>query len=222
MPSRWLLCTCATGALIGISWKFGPPRRLSCVSRYEWMRPCSSGSLVKSMPGTMCAVQNATCSVSAKKLSGLRFSTMRPTGAQRHQLLGNDLGRVEHVEAEAVGLLLGEDLQPELVLGIRAGLDRLPQVAAVEVGVGAVDLDRLVPHQRVRAGDRRPVELAEHRLAGRVDEAEGVHAEALHRAVAARDRAVRHHPHQHVRRFGHQRRRSPRRCRARCAACGIA
>ena len=32
MPSRWLLCTCATGALIGISWKFGPPSRVICVS----------------------------------------------------------------------------------------------------------------------------------------------------------------------------------------------
>jgi hypothetical protein len=32
MPSRWLLCTCASGALIGISWKFGPPRREICVS----------------------------------------------------------------------------------------------------------------------------------------------------------------------------------------------
>jgi hypothetical protein len=31
-PSRWLLCTCAIGELIGISWKFGPPRRVICVS----------------------------------------------------------------------------------------------------------------------------------------------------------------------------------------------
>ena len=30
------------------------------------------------MPGTMLAAQKATCSVSAKKLSGHRFSTMRP------------------------------------------------------------------------------------------------------------------------------------------------
>ena len=44
------------------------------------MRPASSGSLLKSMPGTTWAVQKATCSVSAKKLSGLRLSTMRPTG----------------------------------------------------------------------------------------------------------------------------------------------
>ena len=44
-----------------------------------------------------------------------------------------------------------------------------------------------------------------------VDEAESVHAEALHHAVAARDRAIRHHPHQHVRRFRHQRDEIPER-----------
>ena len=32
------------------------------------------------MPGTTCAAQKATCSVSAKKLSGLRLSTSLPTG----------------------------------------------------------------------------------------------------------------------------------------------
>src|SRR5690606_3795839 len=44
------------------------------------MRPASSGSLVKSMPGITWAAQKATCSVSAKKLSGLRLSTSRPIG----------------------------------------------------------------------------------------------------------------------------------------------
>ena len=52
-----------------------------------------------------------------------------------------------------------------------------------------------------------------------VDEAEGVHAEALHRAVAARDRPVRHRPHQHGGDLGHQRDEVPegvvRRCRLR-------
>ncbi len=38
-----------------------------------------SGSLVKSMPGTTLPTQKATCSVSAKKLSGLRFSVSLPT-----------------------------------------------------------------------------------------------------------------------------------------------
>ena len=37
-----------------------------------------------------------------------------------------------------------------------------------------------------------------------VRQPERVHAEALHRGVAARDGAVRHHPHQHVRRLGLQ------------------
>ena len=32
------------------------------------------------MPGTTCAVQKATCSVSAKKFSGLRFRTILPMG----------------------------------------------------------------------------------------------------------------------------------------------
>ena len=66
--------------------------------------PAAAGRCVKSMPGTMFDVQNATCSVSAKKLSGLRLSTMRPTVRHRHELFGDDLGRVEDVEAEAFGL----------------------------------------------------------------------------------------------------------------------
>jgi hypothetical protein len=37
--------------------------------------------------------------------------------AQRHQLLGHDLRGVEDVEAELLALLLGEDLQAQLVLG---------------------------------------------------------------------------------------------------------
>jgi hypothetical protein len=100
MPSRWLLWTSATGALIGISWKFGPPRREICVSTYEWMRPASSGSFEKSMPGTTCAVQNATCSVSAKKLSGLRLSTSRPTGISGEISSGTIFVASEDVERE--------------------------------------------------------------------------------------------------------------------------
>ena len=49
------------------------------------------------------------------------------------------------------------------------------------------------------------MELAEHRFALGVDEAERVHAEALHHPQATRDRPIGHDPHQHVRRLGHQR-----------------
>src|SRR5256885_4704455 len=77
-PSRWWWANGHLGALMGSCVKLGPPRRDSWVSRYENRRPCSSGSLLKSMPGGILAGQKATCSVSAKKLSGQRSSTKRP------------------------------------------------------------------------------------------------------------------------------------------------
>ena len=169
---------------------------------------------MKSMPGTTCAVQNATCSVSAKKLSGIAVQHHPADGRQRHQLFGNELGRVEHVEAEALGLLLGEDLQAELPLRKRARLDRFPQIAAMEVRIGAGDLHRLVPVQRMRAGERAPVKLHERRLALLVDEPERVHAEALHHAIAARDRAVGHRPTSACASIRASATRSPRTCRA--------
>ena len=61
------------------------------------------------------------------------------------------------------------------------------------------------------AGQRIPMELDELRLAGRVHEAKRVDAEALHHPVAARDRAVGHHPHQHVSAFRHERDEIPER-----------
>jgi hypothetical protein len=47
---------------------------------------------------------------------------------------------------KASACFLGEHLQAQLVFGEGTRLDALPQVAAVEVRVGAGDLDRLVPH----------------------------------------------------------------------------
>ena len=68
------------------------------------------------------------------------------------ELFRDDLGGVENIEAEAFRLLLGEDLHAQLVLGKRAGFDRLPQVATMEVGVGAGNFHRLVPVERMRSG----------------------------------------------------------------------
>jgi hypothetical protein len=94
----------------------------------------------------------------------MRSSVRRPT-AHGHDFLGDELGRVEDVEVEAVGELLVEELDAEVPLREIAGLDRVPQVAAVEVRIGAVDLDRLVPDHRLHALLRLPVELDEGRLA---------------------------------------------------------
>ena len=97
------------------------------------------------MPGTTWPVWKATCSVSAKKLSGLRFSVILPTSTHRHELLGDELGRVEQVEVELELVLLLDDLQAQLPFRIVAALDRLEEIAAVEVGVLAGDLLWLRP-----------------------------------------------------------------------------
>ena len=56
-----------------------------------------------------------------------------------------------------------------------------------------------------------PVELDEVRITFAVDHAVCVHAKALHRPIAARDRAIGHRPHQHVGNLRHERREVPER-----------
>ena len=128
-----------------------------------------------------------------------------PDPTDRKDLFGNQLRRVEHVELELIGERLVEDLHTELPLREVAGLDRVPQIATVEIGIGAVDLHRLVPHDRLHAELRLPVKLDEARLPCAVDEAEGVDTEPFHEPVRPRDRPIRHHPHQHVGGLRHQR-----------------
>ena len=130
---------------------------------------------------------------------------------ERDDLFGDQLGGIQHVELERVSGLLVEGLDTELPLGEVAARDRFEQVAAMEIRVGAADLDRLIPQHRCGAGGRPPVEFHECRFALGVDETERVDAEALDHAVRARDGAVRHHPHQHVHALGHQRREIPER-----------
>ena len=69
------------------------------------------------------------------------------------------------IEIEPLGVLLAEQLDPELPLGKVAGVDRLAQIAPMEVRIRAGDLHRLVPDQRMHAELRLPVELHEGRLA---------------------------------------------------------
>lgn len=61
------------------------------------------------------------------------------------------------------------------------------------------------------------MEFDEARFALGVDQAEGVHAKALHAAQAFRDRPVGHRPDHHVRRFRHQRDEVPERVVGRAA-----
>ncbi len=130
----------------------------------------------------------------------------QPTDAAHlHLFLRNELGGVEDVECELVGEIVVEQLHPQLPFGEIAALDRVPQIAAMKVGVGAVDLERLVPYHGLQAELRLPVKLDESRFAPSIDHPEGMDAEPFHESERARDRAIRHRPHQHVRRFRHQR-----------------
>jgi hypothetical protein len=132
----------------------------------------------------------------------------------RRQFLGHDLGRVQQVDAlEGLIVGVGEDLDPQVPLGERAGLDRVGEVAAVEVRVGTGDQLRLPPHQGVDPGGRLPVELDQAGLAVGVDQAEGVDPEPLHHPPRPRDAPVRHRPHDVVGWPRCATRRSPRRCR---------
>jgi hypothetical protein len=84
-----------------------------------------------------------------------------PDDLQRDDLLGDQLGRIEHVEVEAVGGLLVERLDAEFPLREIALGDRLEQVAAMKVRIGAVDLHGFVPYHRDGAQHRAPVEFDE-------------------------------------------------------------
>ncbi len=108
----------------------------------------------------------------------------------RQDLLRDDLGGIEDVEVELVGEVLVEQLQSQLPFREGADVDRIPQIAAVEIGVRAVDLYRLVPHHRLQPELGFPVELDEGRASLVVEQTEGVDAETLHETERARDRAV--------------------------------
>ena len=164
MPSRWLLCTCAIGALIGnlVEVRAAQPRdlrvdvRMDAAGEQRIVREIDARHDVRDAERHLLGFR--------EEVVGIPVQHHPADRNDRHELLRHDLRGVEHVEAEALRLFFGEDLQSQLPFGIGAGLDRFPQIAAMEVGVGAGDLDRLVPDQRMGAGLRIPVELDEVRL----------------------------------------------------------
>lgn len=98
---------------------------------------------------------------------------------ERDELLGDDLGGVEDVDAEIKGLLLVDDLHVQLPLGVVALLDGVPEVLAVEIGVPASGGLGLLPNEAGLSKRGLPVELYELGLALVVDEAVSVDAEAV-------------------------------------------
>ncbi len=134
---------------------------------------------------------------------------------------GNDLGRVEHVIGLRLGKLAVERLDAQFPFGERAAVDGFVKVAAVIIIVRSLQFQRLIPNRRLQTEFWLPVEFNESRSARCVDELEGVHTKAFDHSKRARDRAVGHRPHQHMRGFGHERRPVPE-CVVRAARLRIA
>lgn len=78
---------------------------------------------------------------------------------KRGIFLRNDLGRIEHVESKGQGLILVDDLQVELPLGIVARLDGVEEILSVIVGILTGSALGLVPNKTGFALLRLPVPL---------------------------------------------------------------
>src|SRR6478609_7708640 len=72
----------------------------------------------------------------------------------------------------------------------------------MEIGVSAVDLDGLVPSNRLQAKLGLPVEFDEGRLVPRIHEPKRMDAKTFHETKRSGNRTVRHHPHNHVHALG--------------------
>lgn len=69
-----------------------------------------------------------------------------------HKLFWPHLGGIKNIEFKVVLLRLWDGLNTEVPLGVRASVNRLSEVLAVEVGVLACELQSLVPDERVHTG----------------------------------------------------------------------
>ena len=115
------------------------------------MRPCSILSSEKSMPSTSTPVPKADCSVSAKKLSGLRSSTMRPTGRSGNWSSGQRL--VSSSGSKSSSGCSSSDMicTQHLPFGIVAALDGVVEVAGGVADVPGLDLGRLLAGEVLHA-----------------------------------------------------------------------
>lgn len=103
--------------------------------------------------------------------------------AQRHELLGPDLRRVENVKFEVILFLLRDDLDGEVPFRVCAVINGLHEILAMEIGVLASQFQSLVPHQRVHSQVGDEMELDKMALSFLVDETECVDTETLHHTV---------------------------------------
>src|SRR5690606_6367450 len=85
-----------------------------------------------------------------EKVIGVTVQHEPTDGGEWGQFLGHNLRRVEDVEGELLRLFFSKHLERELPLRKGARFDRFPQIASMKVRVRAVNLDTLIPVERVR------------------------------------------------------------------------
>ena len=78
------------------------------------------------MPGMTCWVAERNLLGFGEEVVRIAIQHHPADRAERYQFFGHDLGRIEHVEAELFGLLLGEDLQRQFIFRDRHRLRLLP------------------------------------------------------------------------------------------------
>ena len=112
-------------------------------------------------------------------VGGIDVEPQHAERLQGRQLLRDDLGGVQDVEAKGRGLVLVDNLDVELPLGEVPRLDGVPEILAVVVGVLAGDVLGLVPDKAGPALLRLEVPLDQLRLAIVGDEAIRVDAKTI-------------------------------------------
>ena len=106
MPSRWLLCTCAIGALIGnlVEVRAAQARDLrvdvgmDAPGEQRIVREVDARDDVRGAEGDLLGF--------GEEVVGVAIEHQPADRHHRHELLGHDLRRVEHVEGERLRLLL--------------------------------------------------------------------------------------------------------------------
>src|ERR1019366_464946 len=111
-----------------------------------------------------------------------RSSTMRPTTLSGTSSSGINLVASRMSKGNASAWLWESSCTPNLPFREISRIDRLVQVTAVIVLVGAGDLHGLIPAGGLRPQLRPPMELDEGRLVLVVYQPEGVHTESFHHA----------------------------------------
>src|ERR1700733_15413162 len=111
------------------------------------------------MPGGTFCVINATCSVSAEEVVGHAVENKTPDRDRRQLFFRDQFRWIQNIELEFVGECLVEQLELKLPFREVAALDGVPKVAPMEIWIGAVDLDGLVPHHRLQPEFWLPVEF---------------------------------------------------------------